>query len=138
MKLRISFRQLNKDFSQIMAAEWNGGEEGLDNSKIKFSKGFETINEKDALKRLKEVNLQFESSDGVKSDKSMEVVRWWNNDIEFTAGVESSLLDKVDIFYNKKGDKEYAYFYIDPDKEFIFVNDSILEKPIFAIEKIMT
>lgn len=129
MKLHISFKQINSDYSQDYANQYNFGEESYNNQKYHWAISFEINEEVDKISINKNQNVIFNNfiEDGKHYDlvaKKVTLIQIYKRDKVYAQYVISDeLLDNIHEVYKEKTDKKYCYFYLRDNIEFVNIKE---------------
>lgn len=136
MKLRITFKQINSEFSQEAADIYQFGKESENNQKYHWAKSFLVNSDIDKISIDENQNLHF--IDELNYDEKLElfienvtILSCYKNNTLFSQyAVSSEFIEKTHDVFKKKENTRYCYFYLKDKKEFVE-----LENHIFILEK---
>mgnify|MGYP006909081545 CR=1 FL=1 len=130
MKLIVTFKQINPDFDQKYADEYNAGKESNNNMKYHWSRGFELS--ADIEKVITRVGAFVIDNLLINEEKveirlpNMKVLECIsNNEVISSFAVSKKLLKKTQKTYNEKYDIMRFYFYINPREDYVQLGDKI-------------
>jgi len=143
MKLKIAFKQINSEYSQDYADEYQFGQESENNQKYHWSKSFLVNSDIDRVTIEQNRNLHYsnKSSDDEHYDlliKNVTILKCYKNESVFSQyAVSSEFIEKSYDVFKENEDTRYCYFYLKDNKEFVELrnNNYVLEKDIQIINK---
>jgi hypothetical protein len=131
MKLNITFQEVNSEYSQEYADEYQFGKESLDNEKYNSGEAFELTEEIDDIKiiknqiadytdksnKLEDLSLVFEKLTLIQCIKNDKVIAQY--------GVSDELLKKTHKIYKEKSDTFYYYFTLKDNMHYQYYDSHI-------------
>lgn len=129
MKLNVTFKQQNPEFDKDYADQYNDGREGPGNMKDKWMLRMGQSGEIDKVAITDKGELSLPDPEGkrenlVLNDMTiLEAIK--DNETVGTYAVSRSLLQKTHQAHNSKYNTKRFYFYLDPEKSFVRIGNSI-------------
>lgn len=128
MRLQISYKCINEDYSQEYADEYNRGKESENNQKYHWGKSFELPEVVEVSKPDEPFKLRAEIDDGTQLEKELEdvyILRVKFEDGQKDYAVSNLLLKKTYEVYSKKEGVKRFYFYLNEEPKAYEVVDGV-------------
>lgn len=131
MRVIITYREINPNYSQEYADQYHAGEESENNSKYYYSKSCELDAEIDRISIEKTTNREVKAVLNESKEVLINVENMYslnchiNNEVVATYSVSNLVLEKTYDVFNKKYNTMRVYFYLIPDSDFVFLTKSV-------------
>lgn len=143
LKLKIAFKQINSEYSQDYADEYQFGEESVDNQKYHWSVSFEVKSRIDKISILKSQNLHLvdqtnrENPQEYLIDEVTVFECYKKDELYAEYAVSDKLIEKIFNVYKESEDTRYCYFYLKDKTEYVELRNHIyvLQKDIRKLIK---
>lgn len=126
MKLKITIREKNPNYSKAYAEQYHFGEESVNNQKDNYSRAFELSEAIDKIefephsKLVLNQLLKNGETRKVKFPEASVLHAFQGDRIVYSFGISKSILLKTHKVYNDKYDITRFYFYVKPGSDYQF------------------